>query len=380
MRNPVGKFSMLGHFRITYFSLIISIFLIVPISAQQFAVEKAFTWSDRANQLGSPTGHFYISQYRKVEAYSSDLSRIFSMRIKGNERVFSSPQGNYWATAEFIDQSATELRVKDFSMYTAEGKKLYSISDPGVLRFVLNDTAPHVVGVEGTEGLPETSLLFFDENGSVAGKQKITNYLLGKFCGNGSLFFALSADSGLYAFDMHGNPVYRLSSGRYFDVSSDCNLILASNGGALNLYYQTILTNTARANVSKIKNIILADDKTSALVMTETSVTAYRIPDLSVLWVYQLPGSNERLSSCSYHPEQNRIALGISIDSGPDYSFSDRFNTGRIEVLDTTGQRISWGDVSYNSWSKGFPKVELSDDGKILWGISHHDLYKIPLK
>lgn len=370
---------MLGHFRITYLGLVIAFLLFAPLHAQELMVDKAFSWPSRANQLGSPTEHFYITQYRKVEAYTPALNRVFSLRIKGNERVFSSPRGNYWATAEFIDQSATELRVKDFSMYNFKGKRLYSIADPGVLRFVLNDTAPHMVGVAGTEGLPETSLLFYDENGKQVGKRNITNYLLGKYCGNGSLFFALSADSGLYAFNTQGQPVYRLSSGRYFDVSSDCNLILASNGGTINLYYQTLLTNSVPADVSKIKNIILADDKQSAAVMSENEITAYSIPDLSVLWVYKLPNSNERISSCSYHPEQNRVALGISIDSGSDYSFSDRFNTGRFEVLDSTGQKIGWGDVSYSSWSKGFPKVELSDDGKILWGISHHDLFKIPL-
>jgi hypothetical protein len=364
-------------------ALLVLTALIIPagiLNARQYEVEKVKTWPSRANMMGSPGGYMYITQYKKVEIFSSPSNRILNKRIKGNEKVFTSAEGNYWITSEFIDRSADQYRVIGLSMYAADGKSLYSIENPPDLKFILNDKSPHMVGIEGTEGLPETNLNFYDESGIVAGSYKLTNYLDGRFCRDGSLFFAYSADSGLYIFSPDGDPQYRLNSGRYFAVNENGRLVLASNGGHLNLYFQTTTTSSTRLNTSKIRDIIISDDNSRAIVMSDDNAVCLSIPDLEPLWQYNPASSYHHLSSCDFDTQTGRTAIGIAIDSGPDYPFSERYNTGEVLILDPGGEIMGSADVSYSSWSKGFPEVQFSGDGRTLWVISHHDLFKIEVE
>ena len=82
---------------------------------------------------------------------------------------------------------------------------------------------------------------------------------------------------------------------------------------------------------------------------------------------------NEEFSTISVSSDSKYIAVGITIDSGPGYSVYDRYNTGRVEVLDLSGQKIAWGDLEYSSWSAGYPKVEFSSDNKKVWILSHYE-------
>ncbi|HEQ99688.1 MAG TPA: hypothetical protein ENO22_10145 [candidate division Zixibacteria bacterium] len=363
-------------------ALLILTALIIPagtLHARQYELEKVKTWPSRANLMGSPDGYMYITQYKKVEVYSPPSNRILDKRIKGNEKVFTSPGGNYWAASEFVDRSADQYRVIGLSMFTPEGENLYSIDDPGALKFILNDNSPRMVGIEGTEGLPETELYFYDESGNITGTYKLTNYLDGRFCRDGSLFFAYSADSGLYAFSPSGDLYYRLNSGRNFALNQNGRLVLASNGGHLNLYYQTSKTNSAELNTSKIREIIISDDNTRAVVMSDDNAVCYSIPDLKPLWQYNPVSSYHHLSSCDYDSETGRTAIGIAVDSGSDYPFSERYNTGKVVIVDPAGEIMGSVDVSYTSWSKGFPKVQFASEGETLWVISHYDLFRIAL-
>ncbi|NIP42322.1 MAG: hypothetical protein GWO41_04950 [candidate division Zixibacteria bacterium] len=364
-------------------ALLVLTALIIPagiLNARQFEVEKVKTWPSRANMMGSPDAYMYITQYKKVEIFSSPSNRILNKRIKGNEKVFTSPEGNYWAASEFVDRSANQYRVIGLSLYAADGKNLYSIEDPPDLKFILNDRSPHMVGIEGTEGLPETNLNFYDESGRIVGTHKLTHYLDGRFCGDGSLFFAYSADSGLYVFSPDGDLHYRLSSGRNYAVNRNGKLVLASNGGNLNLYFQTTTTSSTSLNTSKIRNIIISDDNSRAIVMSDDNAICLSIPDLEPVWQYNPVSSYHHLSSCDYDTETGRTAIGIAIDSGPDYPFSERYNTGKVLILDPEGEIMGSADVSYSSWSKGFPEVEFSENGRTLWVISHHDLFKIKVE
>ena len=361
---------------------ILTIFLLITgsLHAREYQVEKVKSWPSRANLMGSPDGYMYITQYKRVTGYSSPSNRILNTRIKGNEKVFTSPGGNFWAASEFVDRSATQYRVIRLSMYTPQGKGLYSIDDPNALKFILNDSSAHMVGIEGTEGLPETILNFYSSSGSLDGTYKLTHFLGGKFCGDGSLFFAYSADSGLYVFNPSGEMQYKLNSGRNFAASNDGRLVLASNGGHLHLYYHNSMTSFAEVKTSKIREIILSDDNTKAVVMSDDHAVCYSIPDLKPIWQYNPLHESHHLSSCDYNDKTGRTGFGIAIDSGSDFPFSERYNTGKVVIIDSEGKTLGSADVSYSSWSKGFPRVQFSEAGNILWIISHYDLFKIALE
>lgn len=365
------------------FGLLIALFSIVPqLSKTQdidYILDDVQNWADKAQFLGSPDGYRYIAQYKKVQVFSPNSDLLLTRSLKGNQKVFASPNGHYWGAATFIDRSATLLSVTDFVLYDPSGKMLYKLKDPGVLRFILNDKAADMVGIAGTEGLPLTTLKFYDESGSVKKELDITNYLGGEFCPDGNLFFALSADSGLYSFNPDGEKAFRINVGRHYAVSRDGRLVLACDRGKLLLYYNDNMTNSVHIPLSDPRAIMISDDARLALVMSRDKLICFQLPELNILWEYSSADPQYHFNSCDFHPQKRLFALGIAIDNGPDFSFSDRFNSGRVEVISYEGQKIGAAEVFYDSWSNGFPKVCFSDQGDSIWVLTHYDLFRLPL-
>jgi hypothetical protein len=349
------------------------------LQAQEYNLQKVQEWTDKEDLLGSPLGYRYLARYKNVEVYSSDNEMVLSKKLKGNEKVYSSPKGHFWGAATFVDRSAQLLKVTEFSLYTPAGKLLYTLKDPGALKFILNDNAANIVGIAGTEGLPQTTLKFYDESGNHIRDLEFANYLGGEFSADGNLFFALSADSGLYAISPKGEAVYNINVGKPYAIGNDGRLIMACNSGNLELYFQKNMTNSASLALDDPWAVMLSADNRLALVMSQKKALCYSIPELEILWEYELGDARDHFNSCDYSPELGLFAFGIALDNGPDYSFTDRYTEGRAEIVSPDGEILGSGSVSYNSWSTGFPLVRFGNPDNSLWVITHYSLFKVPL-
>jgi len=351
----------------------------LSLQAEDYNIQKVQEWTDKVDLLGSPLGYRYLAKYKNVKVYSSDNEMILSKRLKGNQKVYSSPKGRFWGAATFVDRSAQLLKVTAFSLYTPAGKLLYTLKDPGALKFILNDKGSNIVGIAGTEGLPQTTLKFYDEYGTHVHDLDFANYLGGEFSADGNLFFALSADSGLHALSPNGETVYRVDVGKPYAVGNDGRLIMTCDRGNIELYFQKNMTNSVALALDDPIAVMLSADNKLALVMSQKKALCYSIPELEILWEHELSDARDHFNSCDYSPELGLFAFGIALDNGPDFSFTDRYTEGRAEILSAEGEILGRGSVSYSSWSNGFPLVRFGNPDNCLWVITHYSLFKMPL-
>ncbi len=351
-----------------------------PLQGQQaseISIEPVKEWKTNVNLYGSPSGYSYFARYRHIDVFDSDQNEVLSRRMKGNEKVYASPMGNFWGAASLIDRTAGAYTVTKFTVYNHEGKSLYTINQPDVLKFVLNDASSNIVGVRGTEGLPVNALKFYDNSGKFLRERTITNYTSGFFAAEGNLYFAHSTDSGMYVFNNAGEEQYRIWCGRNFDVSEDGRVIVALTGSNLELFFLKNKTNFKTVDFGAPRQILISDDSRSVLVMTKDQAICYGIPELEELWRHKVDNVNHQFSSCDHDSRSGLYAFGIAIDGGADMPFGDRFNQGRVELLDQNGKLVRFGSLEYDSWSRGFPRVIFSQDGNPLWILSHYGLFRM---
>jgi len=365
-----------------FYRIIISLIIIgsitaTALNAEELKLEMTINWQEKTNQYGSPNNYIYLASYNKVQVLTSDSTKVLSRKMKSYQKMYSSPSGKYWGIARRSEKSGLAPTVTEFLVYAPSGSLIYKINKPAALKFILSDLAPNIVGVAGTEGLPETQLRFFDENGIFTNEHTISNYLGGEFSRDGHSFLAHSADSGLYVFNSSGSLQYRFQIGRNFASSNDGRLIVTINHGKIELYYKTSLTSSAQTSISNPSAILISENKKYALVYTENKAVCYSLPQLDVLWEYVPDESGEQINSCDFNGDAGKFVFGIAIDNGPDHSFTDRFTAGIVEIVDLNGQSGGRGSLIFASWTKGYPRVEFSDSGNSFWVISHHDIYKV---
>jgi hypothetical protein len=363
--------------------LVCSVIIAISVSsliADEFTLEKIIEWPEKTNQYGSPGDYIYLANASSVQVFTSDSVRILKRKLKRFQKMYSSPSGLYWGVAKRSEKSGLAPVVSEFSVYAPSGGLIYTIKNPAAMIFILSDKASNIVGVAGTEGLPETQLRFFNESGDFTSEYTISNYLGGKFCPDGTVFFAHSADSGLYVFKPDGSLIHRLQIGRYYASSRDGKLVVALTQGKIELFYQSSRTSFTAMETIEPVQILLSDDNKYTLLLTEKKAVCYSLPKLDISWEYTLDNSSEYFSSCDYSPEAGKFAVGVAIDNGPDHSFTERFTNGRVEIINLDGEISGWGQLVFVSWSKGFPRVEFSYPGTACWVIGHNDIHKVPIK
>jgi len=366
----------------TSFHLAILLFLLgnAIVHAQGLLLEQVMVWPENADFLGSPAGYAYLAQFKKVEVFSSQLLPVFSSQLKGNQKIFASQNGAYWGQATFDDHSSTSLRVTEFSLHEPSGHRIYTLKNPNALRFVISDRPAPLVGVHGTEGLPETDLRFYDAAGKAIADFRMTNYMGARFSRDGRYLFASSLDSGLYVFDSDGKVCRRLRVGKIYGSSDDGEWVLTQYGSLIELHNLEKRIGSIAALETGPRKIIISADKKTGLLIYDRAAICYSLPDLQLRWSFRPENDTERISSGDLSARGDLFAFGIALDNGPDFPFTERFTKGRIVVLDSAGTLTAEGLVTYATWSSGFPEVKFTSDGRQLWVVTNEGLYRGQLK
>ena len=145
--------------------------------------------------------------------------------------MISSERGNYYALISYSNFLPTQLQVTAVSVYDRSGKLMWSKEGPGCNAFIMCDTAPLLVGIEGAEGFPESRLIFFNSSGEKVGNAKVQNFYNGQFCESGEFFFGISGAGNLSKIQQYrqtshdfGHAIRYHSSfdGKVIAVVSDC--------------------------------------------------------------------------------------------------------------------------------------------------------------
>jgi len=365
--------------RIFQYFCVLTFILTITSRAAEIEPEKIQVWPEHTNFYGSPNNYYYIASINSLNGYSQSALPVLSRKLKGSIKIFSSPHGNYWAAGIFEDKMTVDYKLTSVNVYTPSGNKLYSVKNPKALKFVFNDRNSAMVGIDGVEGLPQADLVFYDENGQETGTYSLTEFTGGAYCASAEYFLAHSAENGLYVFTPGGELLYNFLISPYYGVSPDGCSVLSVDGGRMNFHNRDAYTSSINTEIVAPKSIRFAPDNKSALILTKRQIYCYSLPDLRQLWEYACNNKSESFSSLSVSPDSRYVAVGITIDSGPDYSLYDRYNTGRVEVLDSAGSKLVEGNLEYTSWSAGYPKVEFSSDSRKVWILAHYELFQLIL-
>ena len=361
-----------------YFCALIFI-LTITSRAAEIEAEKIQVWPEHTNFYGSPYNFYYIASVNSLNGYSQSALPVLSRKLRGSTKIFSSPQGNYWAVGKFEDKMTVDFKMTSVDVHTPSGTILYSVKNPKALKFVFNDKNPAMVGIDGIQGMPHANMIFYNENGQETGTYSMTEFSGGAYCTSAEYFLAHSALSGLYVFTVKGELLYNFLISPYYGVSEDGLSVLSIDGGRMNFHTRDTRINSINTEIASPKSIHFAPDNKSVLILTTSQIYCFSLPDLTQLWEYTCGSKNESLSSLAVSPDSRYVAVGITIDSGPGYSVYDRYNTGRVEILDSFGSKLYEGNLEYTSWSAGYPKVEFSSDSRKVWVLAHYELFQLIL-
>ena len=125
---------------------------------------------------GSPEGAFFLLKKSGAEIRQYPGSDIRNISVKGTQKLISSERGNYYALISYSNFLPTQLQVTAVSVYDRSGELLWTKEGPGCNAFIMCDSAPLLVGIEGAEGFPESRLVFFNSSGETVGNAKVQNF------------------------------------------------------------------------------------------------------------------------------------------------------------------------------------------------------------
>lgn len=177
------------------------------------------------------------------------LLTILAILIESNSEEFKG---------EVMYTGGTELITEVFTLYDANGNRLYSIPKPPAITFFISDS-----GV--VFATSEKEIYYYDKSGNIK-KIKALDFPNGfAFTSDNSLFFA-SDRAGIYAFSMTGELTYQLAPGRLFCSTEKGEKICIVSNDTLYLYENGKQKSIRVMPTPYIHNIYFTQDQGKVIV------------------------------------------------------------------------------------------------------------------
>ena len=214
--------------------------------------DRQLTYDPAARVMIAPAGQAVSAEKRKLQFYDQAGKVTATRELQGNESVtFPVGGGNVIGIMRYHDNSPSTLTPVTFDLSDFSGKQLYRIENPKFSSVVISPTGTAIVGLDGVEGLPQSTLHFFDQGGKEVASLSVEYYQGGQFSGDGSLFVFATAKDGVLAYTAAGKASAGFGQGSVFDLSADGRTVVIWHQGTLRLY----VDGKRRASVSTDEQI-----------------------------------------------------------------------------------------------------------------------------
>ncbi len=329
------------------------------LRAEEIAVSPelidSIEMTDYRRAFGSPVGAIFLLTKSGVEIRQYQDRNPRQQSLRGNQRLVASESGKHYAILTFTGVSPSEINLSSAAVYADSGRSLWKVDTPNCHSLLLCDGASVAVGVAGAEGLPESRLLFFGEDGTLRGTTRVEYYHNGQWAVNGSAFFAQVGSGELVKFTPSGVEQARFGrASRYF---------IAPDGGQVALLRDSLLTFVngdsafqLRGDFVQLREVRFSQDGTTALVMTATGIEVVDLAARSIRSEFKLGDTPYRLMHLDADPSLSLILLGANNSADAP---ERRNSTGKALLVDTNARTLWEQTLVYEDWTIRYPDVRI---------------------
>ncbi len=347
--------------------LIIQIALTVTLVSEPYTVEPELIDTVEIESYkrvwGSPEGAFFLLKKSGAEIRQYPGSEIQNISVRSTQKLISSERGNYYALINYSNFLPTQLQVTAVSVYDRNGGLMWSKSGPGCNAFIMCDSAPILVGIEGAEGFPESQLVFFNSSGEIVGNAKVQNFYNGQFCENGAFFFGIAGAGNLLKFSSTGKLINDFGRAIRYHSSFDGTLIAVVGDSVTQIYSDTDAVITWPVSQRSIREIRFSRDNSLVAALYGDRLDVYDITANTRLAEHSLDDAAYRFFRFDADPNFNFFVCGASNSADSPEAKNTK---GRVMLLGAGGNLL-WGEeVAYEEWSVKYPDVRLDSHKRVL--------------
>jgi outer membrane protein assembly factor BamB len=319
---------------------------------------------------------FWVLTPEGKESYPQDPNSDRA-NLKPNQGLVASEDGKFFGITTYSkDASPGFLVAKRFELYSADGRKLWEVQNPGASDFYISKGAKLVVGISSGEGSRESRLLvFYNHTGKLISSTKIAFPQGISFSSNGKYLLVNSAKGGLLGFDGSGDLIANFGPCERFAISSDGEYVATISAGNLKFYHQgKPIGNPTKIN-PLVRGMSFSPENKCLGVIDKKNLYLFEVGTGKLLWHYTLDKPELSFISMDLSSSAEKMITGVDFDKGREVSPKVRHTQGRVYIFDKDGKIIWEKQLSYKLWSAFFPRVQFSSDGKRFCIITKENVY-----
>jgi hypothetical protein len=313
--------------------------------------------------VGGIDGAFYFINKGTFQIVTVSEAGLRLRQLKDKNKVQASLGGHHFALVDYNSYRPTTLEIAEVTLHDVAGDLIWRRKAPACNAFVFADAAPVAVGIGGAEGLAQTQLLFLDSGGQTVDSARVDYFTRGRFCGDGSHFFAVSGGAGVLKFSSTGELVARYAHGGDYRVSFDGNWLATIGDTSIQIYRGETLIGSMPIEPFAFRDLLFHTSGESLAVLTRGRLQMLALPRLNELWQYRPTDESISLIGLDAAADFSTIICsGSNSDAGPE----ERNTKGTVVLLDDSGNLIWSEQVSYSTWATSYPQVSLHRSARLV--------------
>ena len=337
------------------------------------AAERRMTYDPDTRIMLNSGGTMVTLEKHALRFFDQDGKQTKSRELRGNEFAMMPEDGRVVGITRFYDNSPSTLAPAAFELIDLAGKRLYAIDKPKFSSVIVSPTGSAIVGIDGAEGLPQSTLRFYDERGKEVHAMTAEYFQGGRFSSSGNVFVFSTAKDGLLACSVTGQVITRYATGSVYDLSANGEVCAVAQDSTLRVYVNGKRQTTIHTG-EPARTVVVSGDGMNVGWTGATHALVYPAGADSARVTLELSAPGENFRSLAVSDDGRYFAVGIDIDAGKEATPETRHTRGRAVVYDLAGQKIIERELAYQAWNARTPAVSFVSGGKILSIITREEV------
>jgi WD40 repeat protein len=350
-------------FRLLVSVLLMSL-LVVPV-AHGVDVTQVSRMQNTGDVAAIPTRSGWMAPSpNRITVLTPEQTVVYTRKVKRNQRLIYSERGEYFGILKYNDHSPTTISLLRLEVFDHSGELIWSVKNPQSTSFVLSDGSPRAAGIVGAEGLAQSDLHLYSGGGEHRRSQVVSHLFGVRFRADGEYLFVNSADSGLAAYDTSGNQIHHFGQANKYCVSEDGRHVALMNSNGISYFKDGVRIKSLAIDFENVNPAVAMRFDPELLflaVLYKNGLNVHLLPTLEFVWEEKDKSGTRRFTSldCS---SDGLLAVGYDVPSKQD---GRKIHTqGGVGLFDQTGNRLWSLELDYSGWTREFPMVCFTRDGK----------------
>jgi hypothetical protein len=302
----------------------------------------------------------------RVKFYSADGKVRRSFDLRGKEHLVSPLLSEAMGLLLYADRQPMTLKVVRFDLYDHTGRRKLRLDKPKFASAIVAASGTAICGIDGAEGLPTSTLRFYDGSGKVTGTLPVEHFEGGAFSRDGSVFLFETAAEGLRVATLAGKIRHSLGAAEKWAASADGGVVVTYYGEQLRFLRDGNLLGALRWPESRgrVRALAVSPDGRHAAVAAAGHAAVYSIDSLKYLWEIAAESAAWNFRSIDLTNGATLTAMGSEFDPGAEST--GRHSRTRCRVYDGSGTLLYTHEREPESWGAMFPQVRFAGSTRLL--------------